>query len=160
MLGTDNVTDDCIHNKMSVFEESCRRAGLKMTFQRMEIFRELASATDHPSAEALYGRLRQKMPTLSLDTLYRSLTVLEQCGLARKVLTVESQARFEAEKEPHHHLICDKCKNIIDFYWQMFDHADVPDEIRDWGYIKERKAALHGICRECLGYTVHSDSLT
>lgn len=146
-------------DKMELFEEACRRAGLKLTYQRMEIFRELASSRDHPSAETLYTRLRKKMPTLSLDTVYRTLSVLEQCGLVSKVMTVESQARFEAETDRHHHLICDRCKKIADFEWYSFDSADVPDEVRDWGYIKERKAALHGICSKCLSETSTIDTV-
>lgn len=152
------MTMSHLEDKMGVFEDACRSAGLKLTYQRMEIFRQLASSTDHPSAETLYSRLRQQMPTLSLDTVYRTLSVLEQCGLVRKVMTAESQARFEAETEPHHHLICDKCRTIIDFTWDFLDHAELPGEITRWGNIIERKAVLHGVCARCLAETTTTDS--
>ncbi|MEA3546759.1 MAG: Fur family transcriptional regulator, partial [Thermodesulfobacteriota bacterium] len=103
---------------MRSFEQACRAAGLKLTHQRLEIFRELAISTDHPSAETLYKRLKKRLPTISLDTIYRTLSTLEEKKLIKRVQTLENQARFEAQMTQHHHLICDKCKQIIDFQWK------------------------------------------
>ena len=66
-----------------------RPAGV--THQRQEIYRELAQAEDHPSAEALHHRLQERFPTISLDTVYRTLATFAGCGLINKVDTVESQ---------------------------------------------------------------------
>jgi Fur family peroxide stress response transcriptional regulator len=66
------------------------------------------------------------------------------------VQTPESQARFEAEMMQHHHLICDKCKKIMDFQWQTFDESTLPDEIFAWGRIQYKNVVLHGICDKCL----------
>lgn len=139
-----------LQKKFVAFEEACRAAGLKLTHQRLEIFRELAMATDHPSAEALYKRLKERIPTISLDTIYRTLSTFEHYGLISRVQTMESQARFEAEMIQHHHFICDKCKKIIDFQWKAFDESATPDEIRRLGQIKNRNVVLRGICNECL----------
>ena len=96
--------------QFSRFQAACRSAGLKLTHQRLEIYRELTVAKDHPSAEALYQRLIQKIPTLSLDTVYRTLATFTRHGLAHRVETVESQARFDAKHERHHHAICSRCR--------------------------------------------------
>ncbi|MFH2124317.1 MAG: Fur family transcriptional regulator [Pseudomonadota bacterium] len=135
--------------QMDTFEEACRAADLKLTHQRLEIYRELAGATDHPTAEILHKRLQRSMPTLSLDTVYRTLTTLEQHQLIRKVETVDSQARFEARMIQHHHIICDRCKEIKDFYWSSFDASSVPEDIREWGAIKNKNVTIHGTCRRC-----------
>jgi len=87
---------------------------------------------------------------LALDTIYRTLTTLENHGLIRKVQTAESQARFEAEMMQHHHLICEKCKKIMDFQWQTFDESTLPDEFFAWGRIQYKNVVLHGICDKCL----------
>jgi Fur family peroxide stress response transcriptional regulator len=135
---------------LSAFERACRDAGLKLTHQRLEIFRELAMATDHPSAEALHQRLRRTIPTISLDTVYRTLATFASQGLINKVETVESQARFEATVFRHHHLICSRCREINDFQWPAIDEASLPEEITPWGRIDTRNVVVYGVCNKCL----------
>ena len=132
------------------FADACRKAGMRVTPQRLEIYRELMAATDHPSAEALHRRLRLKMPALSLDTVYRNLADLANRGLISKVETSQSLARFEANGLPHHHLICRTCGEIMDFQWPIIDNASLPDEIRDWGMIEHKNIVAYGVCRRCL----------
>jgi len=135
---------------MSAFEQACRDAGLKLTHQRLEIFRELVLATDHPAAETLYHRLKKHLPTLSLDTIYRTLASLERHGLISRVYTTQSQARFELERRLHHHLICSNCSEIIDFYWESFDQSSLPENLNAWGKVKRKNVTVHGLCRKCL----------
>ena len=132
------------------FANACRKAGMRVTPQRLEIYRELMAATDHPSAEALHRRLRLKMPTLSLDTVYRNLADLANRGLISKVETSQSLVRFEANGLPHHHLICRTCGEIMDFQWPIIDNTSLPDEIRDWGVIEHKNIVACGVCRRCL----------
>ena len=134
---------------MKSFEEACRAADLKLTHQRLEIYRELARATDHPSAEALHQRLQQGMPTLSLDTVYRTLTTFTRHHLVKKVQTVDSQAHYEARMSQHHHVICDTCKQILDFHWPAFDTSNIPEDLRQWGAIANKNVIIHGTCRQC-----------
>ncbi len=131
------------------FKAVCRAAGLKLTPQRMEIYVELAHASDHPSPEMLYQRLRPLMPALSLDTVYRTLKTLEQFGLSRKVDTFQSQVRYEAVQPLHHHLICRECQKISDFPWASFDDARLPKEARSWGLVERKSVVLTGLCRKC-----------
>ena len=122
---------DKLQENLREFELACRKAGLKVTHQRLEIYRELAISTDHPSAEVLHRRLTQKIPMLSMDTVYRTLATFNLNGLIHKVETIESQACFEVICERHHHLICRQCRKIIDFYWPSIDEAELPDELRN-----------------------------
>ena len=139
-----------IQKKLAHFENTCSELGLKLTHQRMEIFRELASATDHPSAETLYSRLQQTLPTLSLDTVYRTLATFEKHNLVSRVQTVESHARFEAEMGHHHHVICSQCDAIADFDWRAFDRNELPEQITAWGKVEKVQVTMHGTCTKCL----------
>ncbi|MCB2181894.1 MAG: transcriptional repressor [Desulfobulbaceae bacterium] len=134
---------------MAEFENACRKADLKVTHQRLEIYRELARAKDHPSAEMLYNRIIKRLPTISLDTVYRTLATFEKHRLITRVQTVESQARFEAETVKHHHAVCTQCGTITDFTWESFDEAQVPEEVTGWGKVVKRNATLEGICNKC-----------
>ena len=138
-----------LEKKLRDFEQACRGADLKLTHQRLEIFRELALAVDHPSAETIHKRLKKRLATLSLDTVYRTLATLEKHRLITKVETVESQARFEADMDRHHHAICRQCGAITDFNWRSFDEVQLPQEISGWGRIDKKNITLHGICEKC-----------
>ncbi len=137
-------------NILSTFAQACREKGLRLTPQRLEIFQVLARATDHPTAEILHQRLIQGMPTLSLDTVYRTLGTFVDYGFVNRVETSASQARFEVSHVQHHHLICRKCHEIIDFKWQSIDSAVLPEEVHSWGKIERRNIVVYGICHKCL----------
>ena len=79
---------------MKMFEEICRQKRLRVTPQRLEIYGEIACASDHPTAEILYQRLKDKMPSLSLDTVYRTLATLVNHNLVHRVEAGQNQARF------------------------------------------------------------------
>ena len=132
------------------FEETCRAHGLKITHQRLQIYHVLLQSAEHPSAEALYKELVRKMPTLSLDTVYRTLATFEELGLVKRVETIGSQARFEAKIEQHHHFFCDGCGQLKDFIWPSFDAMGLPEELQEVGQVREKNVVLHGLCRQCL----------
>ncbi|SEA57596.1 Fur family transcriptional regulator, peroxide stress response regulator [Desulfuromusa kysingii] len=142
--------DLILSKRLELFTRTCREKDLRITPQRLEIFKQLALAVDHPSAEKLHQRLLERMPTLSLDTVYRTLGTFLELGLISKVETVESQAHFEVAEMQHHHLICQKCKKIIDFEWKQVDEADLPDEIQLFGNFKRKSVVVYGTCRECM----------
>jgi Fur family peroxide stress response transcriptional regulator len=139
-----------VKEQLRTFEDVCRKEGLKITHQRLEIFKELLNSNDHPTVEKLYHRLQPKLPTISLDTVYRTLTTLELHGFVARVETGESQARFEGKMEEHHHAICKKCGKITDFFWKFPAEAVIPDEILKWGKISKKSITLHGLCRQCM----------
>ena len=139
------IRADCLTHLNSVFRET----GMKLTQQRLEVYSELAHASDHPTPETLHRRLLVKMPSLSLDTVYRTLSTLAQLGLVQRVETFQSQVRYETVQTPHHHLICRECQNISDFAWSAFDMARFPKATESWGIIERKSAVLTGICNDC-----------
>jgi Fur family peroxide stress response transcriptional regulator len=137
-------------NKLDTFEKICRDNGLKMTHQRLQIFSELASSAEHPSAESIFKGLVARFPTLSLDTVYRTLFTFEKLGIISKVQAIDDRARFDTNPLPHHHIICTKCKNIVDFYWPAFDEIQLPHETKKWGRVKSRQVEVRGLCDRCM----------
>lgn len=134
---------------MSEFAEACRKAGLKLTHQRLEIYKEIAAVTDHPSAEDLYLRVKGRLPTVSLDTVYRTLDTFERHGLAHKVPVIKGPARYDAGMRPHHHCVCAKCRKIMDLEWHAVDAVELPPETQQWGKVTDRYVQLYGVCARC-----------
>ena len=140
-----------LKNQLDIFAQVCRKKDLRITPQRLEIFKKLAQMTDHPTAEKLHQRLVEQMPTLSLDTVYRTLGTFVEMGLINKVETTESQAHFEVSTVPHHHLICEQCKKIIDFKWKQVEEIPLPDETQSLGKFERKSVVVYGTCQDCLG---------
>lgn len=66
-------------------KQICNETGIKLTHQRLEIFRELMSVSDHPSAELIHKRLHIKLPTIAIDTVYQTLATFDELGLVKKL---------------------------------------------------------------------------
>jgi Fur family peroxide stress response transcriptional regulator len=136
--------------KLDQLKKISQERGLRLTHQRLEILRELAAAKDHPSAEMIYKRVRERMPTLSLDTVYRTLWTFERLGLAFRVPALGEQGRFDGDLSPHHHFVCDTCNEIIDFTWDDFEHIALPGPQDALGRIDRKQVVLRGLCGKCL----------
>jgi Fur family peroxide stress response transcriptional regulator len=108
------------------FVARCRAAGLTVTPQRLAIFRHLAGTEAHPSAEDLYGTVRQEMPTLSLATVYKTLDALAGIGAVRPVSRLGVRGRWDANMAPHHHLVCTGCGGVTDVTEPRLDAAGKP----------------------------------
>jgi Fur family peroxide stress response transcriptional regulator len=139
-----------IESRVHQFEEACRERGLKVTPQRLEIFRVLASSSAHPSVEEVFEKIRKRMPTVSLDTVYRTLTTLSEAGMVSRVEVLDDRSRFDANIEHHHHFVCVRCKRVMDFYWPTFDHLTVPEEVQGLGRIEQPHVEVRGVCNACL----------
>jgi Fur family peroxide stress response transcriptional regulator len=131
--------------------EQCARAGIKATQQRREIHRELSNTDEHPDAEALYVRVRRRVPAISLDTVYRNLRLLEDHGIIRKVGVTGYRTRFDANMDPHHHFVCVQCGLIRDFYDARFDRYRAAASVRKIGKVDSLHVELRGVCRGCRG---------
>lgn len=138
-----------INRRMRRFEETLKERGLRVTHQRMEIYRELASTEDHPDAEIIYQRVHGRIPAMSRDTVYRTLTFLEKVGLARRAEVRSGPARFDANVDRHHHFVCTSCGLIRDVYSEYFDNLPVPDSLDDIGRVLCGQVQLQGLCLEC-----------
>jgi Fur family peroxide stress response transcriptional regulator len=90
------------------------RFHFRLTPQRMAILDYLDGNKSHPSAEDIYRAVAKKFPTMSLATVYNTLSALERRGQLLKLTIDPSKARYDPNTFPHHHLICNLCKTIAD----------------------------------------------
>jgi Fur family ferric uptake transcriptional regulator len=133
------------------FTDFLSRAGLKSTRQRERIAHAFFAGRRHVSAEELYHQLRSRDAGLGLVTVYRTLKLLRQAGLATERTFGESYARFDPNPADwtHHHLICTRCGKI-----QEFQDATLRElgarVARSRGFtLTEQRLELYGICRDC-----------
>lgn len=130
------------------FVDRCRERGLSVTQQRLVIFKELASTEEHPTAEELYRRLRKRYPTMSLSTVYKNLETLEKNGFVSRTPTRNSIARYDANQDPHHHLVCRLCDRVEDWYTDKSILETAGKGIRGFA-VESCQIHFYGVCGEC-----------
>ncbi len=101
-------------------------AGLKITVQRGAIYRLLMESNSHPSAEEVFEQLREKYPSISLGTVYKTFEAFSEAGLIRRVKTEDGINRYDAYLSHHSHLYCSRTNKIADFddpeLFSMIEH--------------------------------------
>ncbi|HEX7926426.1 MAG TPA: Fur family transcriptional regulator [bacterium] len=137
-----------IERRIANFPEACRRAGLKVTHQRMAVYSMLAGVESHPTPEDVFTAIRAQLPSLSLGTVYKILDQFHRHGFLRKVSTEGHVARYDANVDEHHHLVCSGCGKIQDVHVDADPAlAHVPASA-DFAVISY-DILFHGLCKAC-----------
>jgi len=140
-----------LEEKVSSFRSKCQKIGLKVTPQRMAIYRVLAESKEHPSAERVYRQVRRELPNISFDTVNRTLLTLNEIGVAFVVEGSGDAKRFDGNLESHQHFKCVKCKRIIDFRHKPFDNIPVPKTLKRRFTVFRKTVYFEGVCDLCAG---------
>ena len=138
-----------VEKRVNGFSEFCRRYGIKATHQRTIIYREIAGTNGHPDAETIYDRVRQRIPAISLDTVYRTLRLLEKKGLISRVGSHGEKTRFDANTERHHHFVCAGCGYMEDIYNEEWNNIRAPSDVGAMGTVNSIHVELRGLCKAC-----------
>lgn len=123
--------------------------GLKHTKQRDVILVAFLDSQEHVSAEQLYQEVRQHTPSIGYTTVYRTLKLLVEAGLAQERRFDDGLTRYEIERSHHDHLVCLKCGKIIEFKSELIE--DTQDKIADqYGFkVIRHRHELYGHCSSC-----------
>ncbi len=124
--------------------------GHRLTPQRIAVLRILAASEGHPSVEQVYERVKADFPTTSLATIYKTVTLLKEMGEILELGFGNDSNRYDGNKPyPHPHLICVRCKNIIDP--EVAALGELPHQIaQTTGFrIVSHRLDFYGICPQC-----------
>ena len=146
-----------LQRRLGTFQETCQRATVRLTPQRLEVFRAVASRRDHPDAESVFRDVRRRMPTISLDTVHRTLLLLRDLGLVVALGPRHESVRFDAHVEVHDHYVCLRCGMTRDIKVAGARIRPRPQSVADLGSVITTRIEVQGICRACareLGETV------
>ena len=138
-----------LERRLNHFKTAAKAAGIKLTHQRLEIFREVAASLEHPDAEAVFRAVRKRMPTVSLDTVYRTLWTLNDLGLITTLGPRRESVRFDANLDRHHHYLCVRCGRALDFVSAEFDRLRVPEAVKGYGSVVATHVEVRGVCGKC-----------
>jgi Fur family peroxide stress response transcriptional regulator len=138
-----------VQRRIDVLSRALRESGLRLTHQRLEVVREIAQSDEHPDVERIYGAVRRRVPTISLDTVYRTMATLSSLELVKRVSAVPGPTRFDANVGHHHHFVCTRCGLIRDVDDDELDAVRAPRISATLGTVESIEVQLRGICNDC-----------
>ena len=122
----------------------------RITPQRLAVLKVLAASDGHPSVERIYETVRGQFPTTSIATIYKTVALLKQENEVIEISFPDGSNRYDGNKPyPHPHLICTRCKKIIDP--DLSSLEDLAREVtKETGFqISTHRLDFFGLCREC-----------
>ena len=139
------------NREQQVLEDYITQHNLKITRQRRAVLEAFLGSEDHVSAEELYKLVSAKEPKIGLATVYRTLSLLTQSGLASELDFGDGQKRYEHKymHSHHDHMFCTQCGKIIEFHHPMIEQFQEQVATEQGFKMTSHKLALYGICKEC-----------
>ena len=136
-----------------------REHGIQVTAQRVAVLAAV-SAHPHATADALATVVRERIGTISRQSVYDTLGILVEAGLLRRIQPIGSPALFEDRVgDNHHHLVCRTCARVVDVDCAV-GAAPCLQAADDHGFvIDEAEVSYWGVCRDCQSSSVASDTL-
>ena len=125
-----------------------RDRGLKVTPQRECIFEVLWGEESHPSAESVYAKAKNRMPMMSLKTVYQTLNDLADMGEIQQFEFGTGASRFDPNVDAHHHLVCTSCGKVRDLYAD-YSSVTVPTGAGQGFTVGSAEVVFRGLCDDC-----------
>src|SRR5208337_2755523 len=146
-----SISREMIREAQRILHQHLKRVGLKHTAQRDAILRIFLETREHLSTNELHRLVQKKEPRIGFTTVYRTLKLLADCGLASAVEFQDGVARYEHQynRRSHHHMVCSECGTSVEFFSPEVERME--QEIgRRHRFITTRNLfQIYGICEEC-----------
>jgi Fur family peroxide stress response transcriptional regulator len=127
--------------------EKYRDLQIKLTPQRLAILSYLNGNKSHPSAEDIYKAVQKQFPTMSFATVYNTLEALKNKGTVQELKIDSAKKRYDPDNTVHHHLICNKCRSIIDIRKDF--NLSLPDDLTEGFDVLGNSIEFFGLCSNC-----------
>ncbi len=141
---------ESVAERFRVFREHLHRLGLKWTAQRDDIAQVFFASKRHISVEELYHAVKRVNPRIGYATVYRTMKLLTECGLAIESHFLNGEARYESTEGHHHdHLICTECGTIVEFEEERIEALQREVAKRAGFLFTGHRMELYGVCAAC-----------
>lgn len=130
------------NNILVAFEEFCKENNMKKTNQRLAVFEAIFHNDTHPTVDDIVKAVKQKLPMVSVESIYRILGDFDKTKLISK-MPLPSHIRYDCNTQNHNHFICSKCHKIIDIYDL---NLKLPPE---FSHCKDVSLTISALCKEC-----------
>ncbi len=133
----------------STFRALCAEHGIAVTHQRQVLYETMQGMHGHPSPEEVYASVKERIPSISLATVYKNIHLFVQSGVLRELSMHHGTLRVETNKDPHHHLVCSVCKRVTDVEQDELGMGEPRLRLAS-GFVVERVSVdVIGVCSLC-----------
>lgn len=146
-----SISREMLREAEEILHNHLKKVGLKHTEQRDTILRTFLETRDHLSTDELHRLVKKKDPRIGFTTVYRTLKLFSECGLASEVAFHDGVARYEHQynRRNHHHMVCTSCGSSVEFFSPEIEkiEQEVGQKHR---YLTTRHSfQIYGLCEEC-----------
>jgi len=142
------------------FRRRCKERGLAFTFQRQVIYEAVVDSHEHPTPELIYEQVRQRIPSISLGTVYKNVKTFLDSGVLKEVTLHHGSLRLEANMTPHHHVVCSSCRAIYDIAQTAVEPVQYfTGELPAGFSIEGCRVEFVGLCKTCLAKRTKSKTI-
>ncbi|MBI3091906.1 MAG: transcriptional repressor [Candidatus Tectomicrobia bacterium] len=138
-----------MRHERTLFKRYISTRKLKFTRQRLAVLEAFLDASGHISIDELYQRLRVQHPGIGLATVYRTMRLVANSGLAVEQHFSNGETRYEAVRQHHDHMICTRCGAILEFFDKGIERLQHQVADREGFKITDHKMELYGVCASC-----------
>lgn len=131
------------------YVETMGHSGHRLTPQRREVYEVLMEERDHPTATEVFIRAKQRVPTISLATVYNCLEKLVDCGLAKQVNVERDATRYCPNLKEHGHFVCDRCGKVFDVELASENALELAWKLPEDFTVTRSEVTLRGVCADC-----------
>jgi len=146
-----STSRESVREAQEILHRHLKRVGLKHTEQRDTILQTFLETRDHMSTDELHRLVKKKDPKIGFTTVYRTLKLLADSGLASEVAFHDGITRYEHQynRRSHHHMVCTDCGSSVEFFSPEVDKLE--QEIgRKHHYATRRHTfQIYGVCEDC-----------
>src|SRR5690625_3052742 len=133
----------------NLLDETFAKSGLRMTRQRKLVYEVLMAKRDHPTAEEVFRRVKERTSNISLATVYNCLEKLVECGLIRQVNRDRESSRFCGNLSEHGHFHCNQCGSVYDIDLTRSTLDQLVSKPSSEFQIEQFDITFRGLCPDC-----------
>ena len=129
--------------------KTLKKHGIPCTAQRKLILKSIWQNHSHPDVESVHNELKKRMPSLSLDTVYRTLALFADKGLIQRLALPTARAHYDGNAAPHDHFYCQTCQKVIDIESKDGAQITLPNSMDGIADIEVMQRLYYGTCSNC-----------
>ncbi len=133
----------------TTFRSLCADHGIAVTHQRQVLYETMQSMHGHPSPEEVYAVVKQRIPSISLATVYKNIHLFVESGVLRQLSMHHGTLRVEMNSHPHHHLVCSICKRIQDCAPEELGLPAHAERLANGFAVERLSVDVIGLCADC-----------
>jgi Fur family peroxide stress response transcriptional regulator len=147
--GGGDLDEPARSQRIELFRRRCRERGERCTVQRRVILETVLDLDNHPSADQIFETVESRLLGIARTTVYRALEHLANMGVITKACHPGRVVRYDPRLELHHHLVCLRCNEFIDFEADNLNQLSIPDTSEFGFEVNDYRVQLRGICKSC-----------